>query len=59
VDPNNCLGADRQTYAIAQVADRIDGKATAETLTEQMHRYVVTLKDRGTAEEQRRGDGQK
>jgi len=28
-------------WAISQVADRIDGKATAEIQTEQMHRYVI------------------
>jgi hypothetical protein len=32
-----------EAWAIAQVADRIDGKATAEILTEQMHRYVVEM----------------
>jgi hypothetical protein len=28
-------------WAISQVADRIDGKATAEIQTEQRHRYVI------------------
>src|SRR6266542_1547500 len=32
-----------EAWAISQVADRIDGKATAEILTEQMHRYVVEM----------------
>jgi hypothetical protein len=32
-----------EPWAICQVADRIDGKATAEILTEQMHRYVVEM----------------
>jgi Family of unknown function (DUF5681) len=32
-----------EPWAISQVADRIDGKATAEILTEQMHRYVVEM----------------
>jgi hypothetical protein len=30
-----------EPWAISQVADRIDGKATAEIQTEQMHRYVI------------------
>ena len=30
-----------EPWAIAQVADRIDGKATAEIQTEQRHRYVI------------------
>jgi hypothetical protein len=30
-----------EPWAISQVADRIDGKATAETQTEQRHRYVI------------------
>jgi Family of unknown function (DUF5681) len=32
-----------EPWAISQVADRIDGKATAEIQTEQMHRYVVEM----------------
>ena len=28
-------------WAISQVADRIDGKATAEIQTERRHRYVI------------------
>jgi hypothetical protein len=31
----------QQPWAISQVADRIDGKATAEIQTEQRHRYVI------------------
>jgi hypothetical protein len=30
-----------EPWAISQVADRIDGKATAEIQTEQRHRYVI------------------
>jgi hypothetical protein len=30
-----------EPWAINQVADRIDGKATAEIQTEQRHRYVI------------------
>src|SRR5262249_36615890 len=30
-----------EPWAICQVADRIDGKATAEIQTEQKHRYVI------------------
>jgi hypothetical protein len=30
-------------WAISQVADRIDGKATAEIQTEQRHRYVIEV----------------
>src|SRR5215471_1772811 len=30
-----------EPWAISQVADRIDGKATAEIQTEQKHRYVI------------------
>jgi Family of unknown function (DUF5681) len=30
-----------EAWAISQVADRIDGKATAEIQTQQMHRYVI------------------
>jgi hypothetical protein len=30
-----------EPWAICQVADRIDGKATAEIQTEQRHRYVI------------------
>jgi uncharacterized protein DUF5681 len=30
-----------EPWAINQVADRIDGKATAEIQTDQMHRYVI------------------
>src|SRR5262245_63471371 len=33
-----------EPWAIAQVADRIDGKATAEIKTEQTQRYVVDRK---------------
>src|SRR5262245_66593697 len=32
-----------EPWAISQVADRIDGKATAEIQTEQMHRFVVEM----------------
>jgi Family of unknown function (DUF5681) len=32
-----------EPWAISQVADRIDGKATAEIQTEPMHRYVVEM----------------
>jgi hypothetical protein len=32
-----------EPWAIALIADRIDGKATAEILTEQTHRYVVEM----------------
>ena len=32
-----------EPWAISQVADRIDGKVTAEIQTEQMHRYVVEM----------------
>ena len=40
-----------EPWAIAQVADRIDGKATAEVQTEQMHRYVVEMPPELTREE--------
>jgi hypothetical protein len=32
-----------EPWAISQVADRIDGKATAELQTEQRYRYVVEM----------------
>src|SRR5262249_32104140 len=32
-----------EPWAISQVADRIDGKATAEIQTEQRHRYVIEV----------------
>jgi hypothetical protein len=40
-----------EPWAIAQVADRIDGKATAEIQTEQMHRYVVEMPPELTREQ--------
>ena len=35
------LALNGEPWAISQVADRIDGKATAEIQTQQMHRYVI------------------
>ena len=40
-----------EPWAISQVADRIDGKATAEVQTEQMHRYVVEMPPKLTREQ--------
>ena len=38
-------------WAISQVADRIDGKATAEIQTEQRHRYVIEVPEELTREQ--------
>ena len=38
-------------WAISQVADRIDGKATAEIQTEQSHRYVIEVPEELTREQ--------
>ena len=38
-------------WAISLVADRIDGKATAEIQTEQRHRYVVEMPSELTREQ--------
>ena len=38
-------------WAISQVADRIDGKATAEIQTEQRHRYVIEAPAKLTREQ--------
>src|SRR5262249_13591940 len=40
-----------EPWAISQVADRIDGKATAEIQTEQRHRYVVEVPPQLSEEE--------
>jgi Family of unknown function (DUF5681) len=40
-----------EPWAISQVADRIDGKATAEIQTEQRHRYVIEAPAQLTREE--------
>ena len=40
-----------EPWAISQVADRIDGKVTAEIQTEQMHRYVVEMPPELTREQ--------
>jgi hypothetical protein len=40
-----------EPWAISQVADRIDGKATAEVQTEQRHRYVVEMPPELTREQ--------
>ena len=40
-----------EPWAISQVADRIDGKATAEIQTEQRHRYVIEAPPQLTREQ--------
>jgi hypothetical protein len=40
-----------EPWAISQVADRIDGKATAEIQTEQRHRYVIEAPEQLTREQ--------
>ena len=40
-----------EPWAISLVADRIDGKATAEIQTEQRHRYVVEMPTELTREQ--------